>query len=1658
LALALLGWIGLSTVAAAAAAAQERVPQAFLPAASDWRYLPADPAVALPDELAWRQPDFDDSAWETGRAPFGYGRAPPYGTDLSCRARPMRDNYSGLLLRRSFHVVDPSRVAELVPTLLFDDGFVMWINGTEVLRYNAPGLAGDRIPFTAVASGAHSPSRSRKLELPAPGEFLVAGVNVVAVHVLNRAVDNNDLRFDVEIRDPSGPDVQPPGLLEITPPAGTTLPALSTLDIVFDEVVLGLEASDLLLDGVPAVSVTGAGRGPYRFLFSAVTPGETRVEWAPDHGITDDSPEQYTFVGLPWSYRVDPDAAPTRVVLNEILPLNRTGLRDEDRDEEGWIELLNNGTETVNLLGWSLTDDLDEPEKWVFPWTLLKPGEFLVVFASGKDRSEFGAELHTNFKLDPDGEYLGLYRSSSRARISELVAALPAGGRRRFPEAVPDVAFGVSAAGEPAYLAPPTPGDSNDTATALAAVSAKPVLDVPHGFVTAPFALAIHTATVEAEIYVTTDGTEPSAENGILYAEPLQISQTTVVRAAAVKSGHVRSAVATRTYLFLDDVIRQSRMRQLVVDDPAYSGSIRDALRSVPTLSIALDPEDVFEEIDHPGSVELIHGDGAEGFQIDCALEKQGNASGKAGLLLKFKREFGPARLDYPFFATAPLHADSAATRFDRLILRAGNQVRWPGGAFRTQATYVEDEWVRASQVEMSGIGSRGYYAHLYINGVYWGLYNPVERPDAWFTSSYLGGEKEDYLALIAPGGVFAKRLSGATERLDRLVELATEKGLASPENYREFEELVDVDRFMDYVMLYWFGGVSDGVNANWYAGLRNEPPGKFGFFMWDAENSFLPPRTTPPGNISAWVPPFFFDVSPEAPLMLRLWTALLDAEDFSLRFADRVYKHCFGEGALSDGRSRERLRILTDSIADAMIGESARWGSGLTRDDDWRAAVAALDAKMDGNVDVFIAALRAWSDPHWPGLRLYPEFDPPLFRAQGGEVVLGSEVFLELAPGSRGSVYFTTDGSDPRRAGGSVSPTAAEFVAPFAVLANTTVRARTLGTTAAGDLAWSALTEATFRVAPASAAGLVIREIHYNPGERGEQEFLELHNPQDHALDLAGVHFTSGIGYTFGAGRGLAAGGRSVLAASETAFREHYGDVPLDGVYVGRLNNAGERLTLADSGGEVLFSVAYDDEGFWPLAPDGFGYSLVLDASAAVEGIDAGGVLGDFSDFRAWRSSVVRGGSPGSAEVEPAPDAVYISEVRARSGAATLGPPGGAIELWNSTETTVDIGGWFLSPSRQGAAGLREYILPPGTQLESGGYLVLREHEFNSMPGARGSFQLTRTGGELFLASTDASGLPGRHISGVSYGAAEAGTTFGRYSLSTGLAFPALRSDSLGKTNGPPRLPEVALNEIHYHPPNGASEFLELHNPGRGPVPLIGWQIEGILNPDGSGPFTFSEDVILEPEGFLLLVNSDPEVFRGLENTPEAVPILGPYGGGLRNSGERLELKKPFTGSAGVFEIVDSVRYDDRAPWPVEADGDGVTLERVDANTLGEEVLHWGASQWVGGTPGALNSVTPERVEGWQLPGDFDQDARLTLIDGLHLLEYLFLDPFVGEAAALLCEDLEATKALLDVDGNEAVALGDALHLFNHLFARGPGHVLGNACMRVPGCQNVCR
>lgn len=148
-----------------------------------------------------------------------------------------------------------------------------------------------------------------------------------------------------------------------------------------------------------------------------------------------------------------------RLLITEFLALNGQNVKDEDGEHADWIELYNPGETAVNLSGWSLTDKKDEPHQWVFPALTLNPGDYLLVYASGKDKRVVGSPLHTNFKLAGGGEYLALLEPDS---------GLVAHAYDPFPAQQTDVSYGLYL-NQPTYFRTPTPGEGNTLGTQVQA-------------------------------------------------------------------------------------------------------------------------------------------------------------------------------------------------------------------------------------------------------------------------------------------------------------------------------------------------------------------------------------------------------------------------------------------------------------------------------------------------------------------------------------------------------------------------------------------------------------------------------------------------------------------------------------------------------------------------------------------------------------------------------------------------------------------------------------------------------------------------------------------------------------------------------------------------------------------------------------------------------------------------------------------------------------------------------------------------------------------------------------------------------------------------------------------------------------------------------------
>ena len=1232
--------------------------------------------------------------------------------------------------------------------------------------------------------------------------------------------------------------------------------------------------------------------------------------------------------------------------INEFLAVNNRGLADGDEEATDWIEIYNPGSKAVSLGGWSLTDDTKSPDKWLFPNVTLGPRKYLVVFASGKDQTE-GNQLHTNFKLNGDGEYLALVQPDGSTAASDFAPEYP--GQRE------NISYGVGAGGKLQFFDKPTPGRGNGSGFGGFVQDTK--FEPNRGFFDAPFHVTITVATPGAEIRYTLDGSKPTAANGRVYAGPITIDTTTTLRAAAFKSGLRASNIDTHTYLFAEDIIRQSakpagfptswnghpadyEMDPEVVNNRNYKGRVAGALKTIPSLSLVLNRDDFFktgqgiypkgENIEKATSVELIYPDPTESIQADGSVQIVGGSStgrwkvDKLSMRLKFTSQFGDSSFRHPLFG------EDAMAQFDTLVVDARlNQVWSYGGGSgpsdqRRRGQNTRDQFVADLQNQMGGFAPHGIHVHVYINGLYWGLHTLHERPDEHFAAHYMGGSKDDYDVMKHRKSTV---VSGNSRGYNALIA-ATSKNLSNASALAAVEQQLDITNFIDYMLLNFYVGNTDWSHQNWYASFnRNNPEGRWRFHSWDAEHVLKEINDNSVGKNNAASPTGFHQ-------------SLKRNEEYRVLFGDRIHRHFFNNGVLTPEKAAASYQVRLDNIDEAIVAESARWGDNqrstpFTRDKEWVAEKnRLLKQYFPRRTGIVLNQLRAQN--------LYPSLAAPTFSQHGGSVPNGFNLTLKA---SKGEIYFTLDGSDPRLSGGDLSETANRYSKAFHIENITRIKSR-----ARYQNEWSALAETQF-IVEGSLEKLLITEVMYHPLQ-GHPEFLELKNTGTEALDLSGVKISEAIRFTFPEGFQLAPGTFVVLAGDADSFTDQFPDLTLGGVYDGRLSNGSEKIELIDSLGKPLLSVIYSDQPPWPSTADGRGFSLVPRlADPDTNPNDPGN----------WRASAAPGGSPGRNDLPPDIKPAWITEVLAHSDPPSVD----SVEIHNPNAAALDLSHWFLTDDWSEPA---KYAIPEDTILSPGGYIVFTEEQFN--PNNNG-FALDSHGDQVFLFSADANGKLTGFSDGFTFGASENGVTFGRLVTASGQAqYPAQSRPSLGLPNIGPKVGPVVINEIHYHPQGTGPEFVELKNITSHTVLLYDPQHPGNTWRVGGIDFQFPTGTSIHPGGLMIITNADPADFGSHYAIPDDVPVLGPFLGTLQDSGERLELLKPDEpdtdpdGSEIVpYIVIDAVRYNDNPPWPSEPDGNGLSLEKLKPERHGNDSANWRSSPG-GPSPGVENMGNrPPRV-----------------------------------------------------------------------------------------------
>ena len=979
------------------------------------------------------------------------------------------------------------------------------------------------------------------------------------------------------------------------------------------------------------------------------------------------------------------------LVINEIMASNSSTKTDPQGQYDDWIEIYNYGSVPVDAGGLYLTDDLEDPTKWQIPTanptlTTVPSGGYLLIWADGDTEAE-GA--HSGFKLSAGGEEVCLFDADGATLIDSMA----------FPELPADHSYGRSPDGvdDWRYFVAATPGEENQGG--YEGLVGRIAFSHERGFYEEPVSVTLVAETPETTIYYTLDGELPGqtppppsgrtrpgrgetpALSGTLYTGPVQIQQTTCLRAVAIKEGWKPSVIYTQTYIFVSDVITQSRyggqpgnnwpapdsggggfwgggtqaidygMDPDVVNDPRYKDLMEDALLSIPSLSLVTPLANLFDsgtgiyvnalqdgrDWERPVSMELIYPDGTQGFQIDAGLRIRGGYgrqgdNAKHAFRLFFRADYGPSKLEYPLFD------DEGVGSFDKVDLRTASNYSWAfkgswGDDNGGKNTLLRDVFSRDLQGAIGQPYTRSRYYHLYLDGQYWGIYQTQERSEARYAASYFGGDSDDYdVAKVnaGPGAPYTIEVTDGT--LDAYMRLwqAARQGFSADAAYYQvqglnpdgtvnpaYERLLDVDNVIDYMICTFYVGDIDAPISNF---LQNNRPNNF-YAVYS--------RTDPDGfkffRHDAEHSLFNINENRTGPYSAGSQSQYFNPQWLHQQLvANAEYKMRFAD------------HVYRHFFNDGPMTPEAAARLLTARKDTIDVAIIAESARWG---DAKVTTPRTRDDDWLPQVRFllndyfpqrtsvvlnqfktkgwYPSIDAPSFSQDGGVVDAGFNLAM-TAPS--GDIYYTLDGEDPRLPGGAINTAhAMRYTGPVVLTESTHIKARAL------DNVWSAVHEAVFAVGPV-VEGLRISEIMYHPADTGNPddpntEFVELTNVGTEPIQLKLVRFTNGIDFTFPAVE-LSPGACGLVVKDIVAFEAKYGfGLPVVGEYAGSLANDGERITLVDAGGVTIQSFKYEDD--WYETTDGQGYSLTaLDPTEPDPS--------QWSRKDAWRASTEFGGLPG--------------------------------------------------------------------------------------------------------------------------------------------------------------------------------------------------------------------------------------------------------------------------------------------------------------------------------------------------------------------------------------------------------------------------------------------
>jgi hypothetical protein len=1352
-------------------------------------------------------------------------------------------------------------------------------------------------------------------------------------------------------------DTTLPTVEQILPAAGTSVAQLGQIEVLFDEDVTGVDASDLLINGVPATDLEFGIPGQFTFKFPQPPTGTVQVAWAPVHGIQDLASND--FGGGVWSYTLNPALAFFDVRINEFMADNENGIRDEDGTHQDWIELYNAGSTAVNLGGWSLTDDPLNLNKWRLPPTVqLGPNGYLLVWASGKDRTNIAA-LHTNFKLDKGGDFLALVLPDGITTVSSFSPS--------YPPQQTDVSYGRDRL-DPnivGFYSTPTPNAPN-AVSGPTGFTADVIYSVPSGTFTTPFDLTLSTASANAVIHyvLVTNAMTASAlatnvptTNSPIYTGPIRVELTTEVRARAFEPGLLPSTPKTESYILISPNVLSFSSDLPVCVLHALGAS------TVPSTWLS--------------GLIMTFGDGLERSSLTNAPQLatrmgfhiRGSSTlnqAKSNFRMEFWDEFNqddhhpflgmPSESDWVFYGingfdpglmhNAIYHwlgkqigVPYMRTRYVEVFRKVG-----PGPVTTNDyfGLYLVEESPKISKdrLDLATLSDQDTNAPAITGGYLLKIDRADGATERSFTPPTIGSIRPTPAAIVywdpgyRPVESDPRRLAQINYLQSYILNFITNLSSA---NYTDpvtgYAKYINPEQWIDHLIANIVPFNVDGYRLSGYFykdrnGRLEQGP------QWDCDRCLGTGGTTTPQSDNRCFSPRYWrlpasDVGTDngtdffgvSNVGVSWFTPLFRDPEFWQKFIDRY--QAFRTNEYATNAIYAVIDGFYEEIKEAQVREQAKWGTTANSFTWPRSGVQSVNGyTFDfGPADNFGRG-RFTNEVNFQKKWLVDRFNfmdtnflsMPILPLGTASVTPGSSVTVIPASEANTLLLYTLDGTDPRLPGGAVAPNIKTNTGTLTLTITNNVRlfARCYNTnhfnmTNSGSQVgkplinsyWSGPVAATYYV---SVPPLRITELMYHPAnppagntnDADNFEYIEVKNIGATPLNVNRFRIRGGVDFDF-PNQLLAPGQYAVIVRDAAAFQSRYGAGPLIlGSYSNNLANDGDHLVLEGSLREPILDFNYRDD--WYPITDGPGFSLV--------NTNENGTLDSWSLKSSWRPSGSVNGSPGAADAAPPTlAAVYINEALTHTDPS----PGDAIELYNSTGAAVNIGGWFLTDSFNSP---KKYRIPDGTMISANGYVVF--YESNSFGTGSNSFALSSKGDAVYVFSGDGAGNLTGWVHGFDFGAQANGVTFGRYVISTGEDhFPVQTTPTLGAANSGPKVGPVVISEINYNPPdlhyplarvdNTLDEYIELHNISGATAHLY-----DDANPSNTFrlrdavSFSFPQGASIAANGYILVVSFDPsdpsalQRFLSANPVTPGTPIFGPWDGKLDNTEDSVELARP--------------------------------------------------------------------------------------------------------------------------------------------------------------------